>query len=349
MKEDRTSEGKTSPRPSPPRPPPGHLGRELRIALLGASLSVLGPQAVAIGATAPAMAWRLTSQRTTNITVLSGNPALANRTRALEFAEKTRRGIAPTLHLVETEHFLIFSAWNVSHDVYLGSLCEQMHQKLLQQFSLSSATSVYVGKCPIYLFWEPAHYARFIADVDHSQELDANMSRADGYHANRGDFSYVVINGVSAFGANQEQAKLKFFHVLVHEGTHAFLHRYVSPRPMPLWVEEGLADFIAATLVPQSAVNRDYLTAIRGALHSPEKVRQVLEKKADLTPSEYGLAQSLVRFLVAQDPQAVIRFVQLLKRGADQKAALQSVYRTSEAQLVQGWTLFWQQRLPRPT
>ena len=274
---------------------------------------------------------------------------LSNRALAMKLAENTRRTIVPTMHLVETEHFLIFSAWNVSNDTALAVLCEQMFQKLAQQFNIPGSESVWVGKCPIYLFWEPAHYARFIAEVDQSQKLDPNMAHANGYHASREEFSYVVINGVAAFGANQEQAKIKFYHVLVHEGPHAFLHRYLSERPMPLWMEEGLAEYVAACLVPQSAANRDYLTATRTALRSAENVRHLLGKKDDLTATEYGVAQSLVRFLVAQDRVAMIRFVELLKKGKSEEAALADAYHISNAQLIRGWALFWQHALARQT
>jgi hypothetical protein len=270
---------------------------------------------------------------------------LFNRTLAFELAEQTRWTIVPTMHPMETDHFLIFSAWNRMNDAALANLCERMYQKLSEQFSIPATESVWAGKCPIYLFWEPAHYARFISEIDNSKATDANMAHANGYHASRGWFSYVVINGVSSFGLTEEQAKAKFYHVLVHEGTHAFLHRYISERSMPLWVEEGLADYIAASLVPEAEVNRTYLTATRSALHRPEMVQKVLEKKEDLTPAEYGIAQSLIRFLVMQDRTAMIRFIQLMKEGKSESTALATAYHGTTRDLVQLWGVFWQRAL----
>jgi hypothetical protein len=278
---------------------------------------------------------------------LNAADVLTNRILALDMAERTQRTIVPTMHLIETEHFLIFSAWNVSNDPILAGLCEQMYQKLVQQFAVPASASVWIGKCPIYVFWDPQHYGRFIAEIDQSQKLDPNMSHANGYHASRGTFSYVVINGVSAFGANQEQAKIKFYHVLIHEGTHAFLHRYVTDRPLPLWVEEGVADYIAAVLVPQSSANITYLTATRSALHDPGKLRQLLRKNEDLSSEEYGLAQSLVRFLVMQSPAAMIHFIEELKDGESQTTALTDSYHATNAELIQGWSLFWQRALAK--
>jgi hypothetical protein len=270
---------------------------------------------------------------------------LTNRARAMQMAEETRRTIVPTMHLVETDHFLIFSAWNWSNDASLIDLCERTYQMLVQQFRVPVGESVWIGKCPIYLFWDPAHYRRFISDIDQSRTLDPATAHANGYHATRGRFSYIVINGVSSFGNTLEQAKIEFYHVLVHEGTHAFLDRYVSSRPLPLWLEEGLADYVAATLVPQSEVNRRYITASRSALRDLDSVNIVLEKKADLTSTEYALAHSLVRALVSQDRQAMVRFLELIKQGTSEETALADTYHLTRREFVRAWASLWQRGL----
>ena len=271
--------------------------------------------------------------------------ALTNRGLAFQMAEDTQRKIVGTMHPVETGHFLIFSAWNWSNDASLGDLCERMYQMLSQQFQVPAQEQVWIGKCPIYLFWDPAHYDRFISEIDQSRILDPATAHANGYHATRGRFSYIVINGVSKFGRTADQAKIEFYHVLVHEGTHAFLDRYVSGRPLPVWVEEGLADFIAASLVPQSEVNRKYVTATRSALHNLETVNLLLEKKSDLTPAEYGLAQSLVRTLVNQDRNAMVRFLELMKEGKSEETALTESYHVSRREFVRAWAVLWQREL----
>jgi hypothetical protein len=274
----------------------------------------------------------------------SATEILANRKLALNLAEKTRSAIVPTMHLVETDHFLIFSAWNWSNDAILADLCERMYAMLSQQFQVPPTEPVWIGKCPIYVFWEPSHYARFISEIDDSKSLDSNMAHANGYHATRGHFSYIVINGVSGFGATLEQKKIEFYHVLAHEGTHAFLSRYLSSRSLPLWVEEGLADYIAATLVPESEVNRKYISASLTAARHPESVKEVVEKKKDLTPAEYGIAQSLVRTLVGQDPVAMVRFLSLLKAGQTDEAAIEQSYHITLGDFVRLWTLLWERR-----
>jgi hypothetical protein len=220
-----------------------------------------------------------------------------------------------------------------------------MYQLLSQQFSVPAAESIWIGKCPIYVFWEPSHYDRFTSEIDEIRTVDANMAHANGYHATRGGFSYIVINGVSKFGTTLEEEKVEFYHVLVHEGTHAFLARYTGTHSLPLWVEEGLADFIAASLVPQSDVNRKYVTATSVALKNPKMVWELLDKERDLTPTEYGIAQSLVRTLVEQDRKAMVSFLTLIKEGKTEEAAFEQAYRVTRAQFVRIWAAFWQRRL----
>lgn len=274
---------------------------------------------------------------------------LSNRLHALELGEKMREGIATSTHLVETEHFLIFSEWNRMNDGGLNKICEEMYEKLRTQFNLATTESVWIGKCPIYLFWEPAHFTQFISGVDQSKLLDPGTAHADGYHATRGRFAYIVINGVRNFGASRNEALQRLYEVLVHEGTHAFVNRYVSDRSLPLWLEEGLADYMAASLVPQSQANKKFADAARYGLKKPEAIASLLEKKKDLTSMEYGLAQSLVRCLVQQNSRTFIHFVELLKQGISQQQAFEDAYHVSRAELLRSWAQFWQRNLPRIT
>ena len=245
------------------------------------------------------------------------------------------------MHLVETEHFLIFSAWNPSNDRALAKVCEEMYEKLHQQFNISRTEPVWIGKCPIYIFWEPAHFLRFTAEVDRVSRSNSSASHADGYHATRGSFSHIVINGVRDFGASQPEATRRFYEVLVHEGAHAFLNRYISSRSLSRWIEEGLADYMAATLVPMSEASRKHLEGARYGLRRPSAVSRLFEK-TELSSIDYGIAQSLVRYLIQTNTDAFITFVQSMKQGTRESDALASAYGLSRSELVRNWSLFVQ-------
>ena len=265
--------------------------------------------------------------------------ALANRLLALEWGEQTRLTIAPTMHLVETEHFLVFSAWNTLHDPALAKVCEEMYSLLRRQFNLAVTEPVWIGKCPIYIFWEPAHFLRFTAEVDRVSRSNSRASHADGYHATRSAFAHIVINGVRDFGSSQTEATRRFYEVLVHEGTHAFLNRYISGGSIAPWVEEGLADFIAATLVPMSEASRKHIEGARDGLRRPNLAARLFGK-TELTSTDYGIAQSLVRYLIQTNAKAFIRFVGSMKKGATETDALAEAFGWSPGQLLKKWGAF---------
>ena len=259
-----------------------------------------------------------------------------NRSQAMAWAETARRTIVPTMHLVESEHFLIFSAWNPSNDRPLRNVCEDMYAKLSQQFNVAPTESVWIGKCPIYVFWKTQDFKRFAAQVDRTSRRNADVSHAAGYHASRGRFAHIVLNGANDFGRTRELAIQRFYEVLVHEGTHAFMNRYLTGRSIPVWVEEGLADFMAATLVPQSDANSKYLQATRHALASGRDVSRILDKK-HLSYLDYGVAHSLVRHMISGNSPAFLRFVVLMKQGNGEAYALREAFGATRNDLLRNW------------
>ncbi len=64
--------------------------------------------------------------------------------------------------------------------------------------------------------------------------------------------------------------------------------------------------------------------------------------------SSTGLAQSLVRFLVSLDRNALVQFLQALKEGKNESKALMESYHGSRQDLVREWTLFWQRGPGKP-
>jgi hypothetical protein len=262
----------------------------------------------------------------------------------MAWAERTRNEIVPTMHLVETPHFLLFSAWNRSNDQALRNVCEDMYNKLSSQFSLSKNETIWIGKCPIYIFWETEHFKQFTRTIDNSGNRDAGITRASGYHSRKGIFSYIVMNRTVKPWMDRNQAIQRFYEVLVHEGTHAFMNRYISNWSIPLWVNEGLAEFMAATLVPLSSANRDYINEVRNALLSRRDMGSIFRAR-DLSSREYDLAQSLVRYLVAHNSKSFIELIGLLKEGYPQSMALKKAYNTDQQELILYWSRYWRRQV----
>lgn len=249
--------------------------------------------------------------------------AEAVRKQAMKWFAKARSTITPTMHLIETDHFLIFSAWSKGNDASLKSICERMYRAMCKQFDIPSTENIWAGKCPIYIFWETRDYNLFTTTVD-----GRKMVTAGGYTAQRGAFSYIVLNRCPT--------RTRFYEVLVHEATHAFLGRYRSNRVVPRWLNEGLAEYMAATLVPNSSAATKYVQSTQVALSRNVDVAHVIKGVA-LNNFDYGIVQSIVRFLIARDRKAFIKLIRLIKDGKPEAAALHEAYKLTHAAMLTEW------------
>ena len=256
----------------------------------------------------------------------AASPARVEKLRklALSWAEESK-AFAPTIHLVETPHFLVFSAWEKSSDAPLSETCETMYRALCSQFDIPPAQNIWAGKCALYVFGEKEQFKRFTTEVD-----KAKLSEASGYCGGHSDgFCYIVLGPVRTRG---------FFHeMIVHEGTHAFMNRYLTNRRVPSWVQEGFAEYMAATLVPEAGANRKYLDATKDAIKNRKDITPVFAE-VELKSFDYGIAQSLVRYLIVRDRTAFAQFIKLLKEGKSEANALQESYGLTRETLVRDWT-----------
>jgi len=248
----------------------------------------------------------------------------AYRRIAMGWFELARKDVAPAMHMTETEHFLIFSAWPRSDDRPMGIAAEKLYDALCSQFSVPRSENIFAGKCPIYTLATKEQFTKFTEVVDKSK-----FSKAAGYHCQRSDgFCYLVLSQVNS--------KQWFYELLTHEGTHAFVGRYLTNRFLPTWVNEGLAETMAATLVPGSQAGRKYVQATAEVLRKRLDVSHVFEK-VEMNNVDYGVAQSLVRYLIARDRKGFIEFFRLLKEGKTDEEALKEVYDLTREQLLDAW------------
>ena len=247
----------------------------------------------------------------------------AARALAQDFADKAK-AFAPSMHLVETKHFLIFSAWDRSNDKPLAEISERLYQALCRQFDIPATENLWVGKCPIYVFWEQENFSRFTVEVD-----ETNKTESGGYQVQTSEgFCYIVMNAV--------RDKTRFYEVLVHETTHAFVGRYQTNKPIPRWVNEGLAEYMAATMVPGCSAAMRYVETTKQAVMLKQDVSHVFSEMG-ANAFDYGIAQSLVRFMIARNRKGFVKFITLIKEGAEEKDALKETFHLTHGELLAAW------------
>ena len=228
------------------------------------------------------------------------------------------------LHQVETEHFLIFSPWNKSGDRKLAQVCEKMYKTMCKQFDIPVKENIWVGKCPIFVFDRKEDFEKFCTDV-----AKRGNPKAGGWCA-------YDSTGFVFIAMNRSRNRTRFYEVLVHEATHGFVWRYLAHRNIPSWVNEGLAEYMAATLVPKCGAARNYKPATKEAVRKKKDISHIF-KEIRLELYDYGIAQSLVRFLIAKDRKAFVRFITLMKQGKSEADALKETFDMTRAQLKKAW------------
>jgi len=245
--------------------------------------------------------------------------------------------IAANTHRIETAHFVIYSSWSKNDDARLKSIYEKLYVALCRQFDVPATENIWIGKLSVFAFWKKEDFARFCVEVSGISEK--MTSQVAGYAGYREWFQFVNLGPVMRKGGSKASARTWFYELLVHESTHAFLMRYIKYEWVSSWLSEGVAELLAATLVPRGS-SLGGLKAAHAIVKRGRAAEFLPMLTAESIPVEYeyyGAAQSLVRFLLARSKTKFLQLVSELKNGSGSEDALQKTYGLSHKQMLQLW------------
>lgn len=122
-------------------------------------------------------------------------------------------------------------------------------------------------------------------------------------------------------------------HVLVHEAVHGFLFRYQSSHYVPNWLNEGLAEYIAVSLVksgqyPGRAKSARSYVKQRGGLDNFLSARNIIGP-------HYGLAFDVTAMMVDENRKGYVKMIQGIKEGKTAKEAFDDDYGASVDRVFQ--------------
>lgn len=130
---------------------------------------------------------------------------------------------------------------------------------------------------------------------------------------------------ISIYRGNDE---LEFAGTLVHETTHAIVHRYATPVRLPEWANEGFAEWVARTCVPRSRVDasrRPQGLAFFRQGGDPGKV-MAMDGQDGSWPGDnaigYSVGYLLVDLMIADRPARFGAWVKAVKGGKPWQQAL---------------------------
>jgi hypothetical protein len=249
------------------------------------------------------------------------------------FGAKVQEVLGKGIVLIETDHFLIWTDWEPLFRPRLEQWCEAMFAELRRQFNLPKADPVFLAKCPIFCFRSRASFAKF---ARHFDGYDA--ANAVGYTRSIEKNGHVHVALLRIGHADADFDALAC--TLVHEGTHAFLHRLADHRLIPHWVNEGFAEWMADRVLGAESCHRgakaDMLA--RFFVRHDRPLDGFLENEGPIAVEQYPLAHSFVAQLIRIDLAKFSTFVRQLKSGQPLSVALANSFDgLTLAQLENRW------------
>jgi hypothetical protein len=262
------------------------------------------------------------------------SPATAKA--AMAAARNDAKTVSDQMHIdlkqVETDHFLIFTDWDPAGCVFLKKNLEAAYNVVSRQFEIPPIENIFVGKLPVYMFNNHGDFLRFGRTFDN---LPTNRKDIAGYYHGRAQLlAHLAMSKPDPTGfATGRQIEFAWAYTLTHEFTHAFVARYRSPRRIPTWLNEGIAEVIASRQFPVN-VRR---AAIEYA-QTHDSLESLFDDSAGMQPaSMYPVMRTLTEVLLARDGQKFLQMFDELKAGATGARALKDAYGWTFSDLEAAW------------
>jgi len=230
--------------------------------------------------------------------------------------------VFPALQTSETHEFLVASDIPAAQLAPYVSNLDAMHDVLCDLYGIPRGEPVWKGKCLVVAFLHEADYAAFEARL-----MKADTQGTHGVCHQRSDGRVIM-------ACHRGDDAAAFAHMLVHETSHGFNHRWLSPQPMPNWLNEGIAEWVGTRVVK----NCDQVPLKEAQALAFMRSRGTLGPNffdADgIAAVQYGMASGLVKFLVAHDAGTFAKLVRSIKEGTPPEEALEQSFGGSLDQLV---------------
>ena len=240
------------------------------------------------------------------------------------FVEQAQRDMDHPLQLHETEYFLFYSDLPRREAERWAGLLDKMYRRLADLFAVPDQRNIFRGKAVIFVFQREADYHRFNA-IAHQTPSVGSAGLCHGFGDGHVHISFF-----------RQDNQWLFAHILVHESVHGFVHRYRSPRRVPSWVNEGLAEYIATQLVPQARVREGRLRVAHHALREYRSFGAMFDLP-HIEGWQYGAALDLTEFMVDQSRKRYAAFVNGIKDGATWRQSLNERYGVSLERLLNAY------------
>jgi len=257
-------------------------------------------------------------------------PSLTTEEHAAQVAELEAfvgevREAFPTLALTQTHEFLVATDIPAAQMAPFTAKLDAMHDFLCDLYGIPRGEPVWKGKCLVVAFLREEDFAAF-----EQRFMKLQTGGAHGLCHQRSDGRVVM-------ACHRGEDPSAFAHMLVHETSHGFNHRWMSPAHLPNWLNEGIAEWVGTQVVPncrQVPMKEARAVAFMKSGGSVGPDFFAADPDHHIDAVQYGVASGLVKFMVARDRKRFAVFVRGIKEGMSVEASLQSAFDASLADLL---------------
>jgi hypothetical protein len=197
---------------------------------------------------------------------------------------------------------------------------------LCRMFGIPKETNIWRGKCLVVAFVEKAGFLQFEQDIMGKPAADWAQGLCHSFS-----------DGKVVISCYRGSSPAFFGNLLVHETTHGFLHLFRSNATIPSWLNEGLAEWVANLVVPESNTVPNRQRQAIPRVQSTGSMGSMLDIPGNIESWQYGLASGIADFLIDTNPQAYGGMFILIKEGASWQEALLELYGVTPAELAAGY------------
>lgn len=229
------------------------------------------------------------------------------------------------MQLHETKYFLFFTDMPAGQAAPFIAQLDKMYEFLGQAFGIKPGTNIWQGKSPVVCFINKADFVefefKFMDNADASGAQGLCHQSTDGkvltscYRGDNPDF---------------------FAAVLVHETAHGYIHRFRTTTFVDTWVNEGIAEWVAAAIVPKEGKAGEIGRRQRSGaelVRRSGRLGQFYDAER-LSRDQYGIASSMVELLIKLNPDQFKLFFNGIKDGLKWEDSLTRAYGFTRADLT---------------
>jgi hypothetical protein len=241
-----------------------------------------------------------------------------------EFVARVRQAF-PALAVVETHEFIVATDIPAAQMAPSTAKLDAMHDLLCDLYGIPQGEPVWQGKCLVVAFLAADDFRAFEGRF---MEVDAK-----GMHG----LCHQRSDGRVIMACHRGDDAPAFAHMLVHETSHGFNHRWMSPVRLPNWLNEGIAEWVGTQVVPgcdqvplKEARAGEFVRATGGlgpGFFAAENIDAV----------QYGIASGLVKFMAGRDQRKFAALVRGVKKGLPVEESLRQAYGATLEELVAGY------------